>query len=152
MIETTQLRLGNYLSLSGSIAQVAAIHSESVCIEGVLRPTDNPQYPYEYNPILASDDSLQPILLSDFRLQHLAGSIPTAHGKAFLLKPGKATYLIYPDKENGGYFIGLDFRGELIRAIPRSFYNLHELQNIYYSIYRHELIMSDTKVRNILNL
>ena len=138
MIDTNELRRGN-------VAEIAAGH---VCLEDIYRPTDNPQYPFEYNPISASDDNLQPYYLSEERMRILMGVIPTEHGRAFRFTH-TATYLIYPDGE-GAFFVGLDNKGQLQRVTPKPFSTLHELQNIHYSMYGTEIEIDDVRLSTAL--
>ena len=49
----------------------------------------------------------------------------------------KATFLIYPDTD--GYFIGMDFRGNIIHVTPHKMNYLHELQNVYFAQYGSEM-------------
>ena len=145
MIDTKELRRGNILLLSGNIVHVAEIATTHVCLKDIYRPTDNPQYPFEYNPISAGDDNLQPYFLSESRMQMLLGVVPTEHGRAFRFTR-TATYLIYPDGE-GAFFIGLDNKGQLQRVTPKPFSTLHELQNIHYLMYGTEIEIEEVRLK-----
>lgn len=56
----------------------------------------------------------------------------------FFFSGKRSTYFLGKDYESGKYFIGIDFRGEVIHCVNNLEY-LHELQNAYYSIYRSEM-------------
>lgn len=148
MIDTTEIRRGNILLLSDNIVQVAEIAADHVCFEGIYRPTNNPQYPFEYNPISAADANLQPYDLTEERMRILLGIIPTEHGHAFRFTR-TATYLIYPDGEVA-FFVGLDNKGQLQRVTPKPFSTLHELQNIHFSMYGTEIEIDDVRLSTAL--
>ena len=148
MIDTKELRRGNILLLSGNIVRVAEIGTGHVCLKDINRPTDNPQYPFEYNPISAADVNLQPYNLTEERMRILLGVIPTEHGLAFRFTR-TATYLIYPDGE-GAFFIGLDNKGQLQRVTPKPFSTLHDMQNIHFSMYGIEIEIEDVRLSTAL--
>lgn len=146
MIDSKELRIGNYLLLSDTVVRVSEIASDHICVNGVYRPTDNPQFPIEYNPISCDDPNLHPFRLTDNVLSMITNVIPTSHGSAYRFSRS-STYLIYPDGE-GNYFVGLDNKGELQRVTPTAFNTLHALQNIYYAMYGAEM---PTEEGNLIN-
>ena len=146
MIDPKEFRIGNYLLLSDNLLRVSEIAVGHICVNGVYRPTDNPQFPIEYNPISFDDPNLHPFWLTDNVFRMITNVIPTSHGSAYRFSRS-ATYLIYPDGE-GDYFVGLDNKGELQRVTPTAFNTLHALQNIYYAMYGDEM---PTEEGNLIN-
>lgn len=65
MINTEELRIGNILLFQGEPVKVMGIHTGTVLLDGVLRPSAN-GIEIEYNPISASEEVLQPLPLTDY--------------------------------------------------------------------------------------
>ena len=65
MIDTNELRIGNIILFQGEPAKVMGVHTGSVLLDGVMRPSAN-GIDIEYNPIPASEDALRPCHLTTF--------------------------------------------------------------------------------------
>ena len=64
MINTSELRIGNIILFNGEPIAVKGIHTNSVLLDGVMRPSVN-GIDFEYNPIPAKEDCLQPLPLNE---------------------------------------------------------------------------------------
>lgn len=116
---------------------VKGVTENTVMLDGVMRSTGNPSFPFDYKPVFAGEDSICPIPLCDTILQKIRTRIPTKSGFVYSYYPTKVTFLIYPD--SNGYFIGMDNRGHVIHITPHKLNFLHELQNVYFSQYGIEM-------------
>lgn len=149
MIEPTELRVGNYILYNNQPVMVKGVTANTVMLEGVMRETGNPNFPFEYKAIYAADNSLRAIPLCDTILQGVRSRIPLNNGIAYSYYGTKATFLIYPDDE--GYFIGVDFRGNLIRITPNQINTIHQLQNIYFAQYGVEMEINENRFRQVVD-
>ena len=111
---------------------VKGITGNAVMLDGVMKATDNPQYPYQYQLINADDNRIMPIPLSDDLLQKIASRIEIK-GKRVYRYTKTATFFI--SKDDDGYFIGMMFRDQLIHITPKHIDCFHQLQNIHFSQY-----------------
>lgn len=145
MIEPTELRVGNYILYNDQPVMVKGVTANTVMLEGVMYETGNPNFPFDYKPIYVADNSLRAIPLCDTILQGVRSRIPQNDGYAYTYYGSRATFLVYPDDE--GYFIGVDFRGNLIRVTPNQITTLHQLQNIYFTQYGEEMVISDNRLK-----
>ena len=68
-------------------------------------------------------------------------------GFVYSYNKNSSTYFIYEDDEEG-YFVGLDFRGELIRVTPKPFRYLHQLQNVFFAQYGNEMNIDEQQLKN----
>lgn len=137
MINPNELRVGNYVLYNNEPVMVKGVTANAVMLDGVMYDTGNPNYPFDYKHIYAGEDCVRPILLCDTMLQKIRSRIPTKGGYAYTYYTSKATFLIYPDTD--GYFIGMDFRGNIIHVTPHKMNYLHELQNVYFAQYGSEM-------------
>lgn len=147
MINTLELRVGNYVLYNGQPIMVNGITYNTVMLDGILLATENPNYPYEYKHINANDESIEPIPLCDLILETIRQRIPMKDGFVYSYNKNSSTYFIYEDDEEG-YFVGLDFRGELIRVTPKPFRYLHQLQNVFFAQYGNEMNIDEQQLKN----
>ncbi len=147
MINTLELRVGNYVLYNGQPIMVNGITYNTVMLDGILLATENPNNPYEYKHINANDESIKPIPLCDLILETIRQRIPLKNGFVYSYNKKSSTYFIYKDDEKG-FFIGVDFRGELIRVTPKPFRYLHQLQNVFFAQYGNEMIIDEQMLKN----
>ena len=145
MIEPSELRVGNYILYNNQPVMVKGVTVNTVNLDGVMYETGNPNFPFDYKTIYAADNSLRAIPLCDTILQGVRSRIPRKGGFAYSYYGSKATFLIYPDDE--GYFIGVDFRGNLIHVTPNHVNTLHQLQNIYFAQYGIEMDINENRLK-----
>ena len=143
MIDTNDLKLGNYVAFevsNGSIelVQVNSVFRSGISFDGFMRETGNPNYPYEVK--IKPCEELIPVSLNDNLIAYGLSFVKLLNNgeTRFFFSGRKSTYFLGKDHESGKYFIGIDFRGEVIHCVNNLKY-LHELQNAYYSIYRSEM-------------
>lgn len=141
MIEPSELRVGNFILYNNQPIMVKGVTANSVMLDGVMYETGNPNFPFDYKRIYADDDSIRPIPLSDTILQGIRSRVPRKNGYAYSYYGGKATFLIYPDSQ--GYFIGMDYRGNVIHITPNHVNTVHQLQNIYLAQYGIEMDINE---------
>ena len=60
----------------------------------------------------------------------------------FLHCRNKQTFLIYVD-DDGSYYIGLNYQGDVCRITPNPILYLHQLQNIYFAQYGMEMDINE---------
>ena len=137
MINPSELRIGNYILFNKQPIMVKGITTNAVMLDGVLRTTDNPNFPYDYQLIYAGDDRLQPIPLFDDILQKIRTRIPINGGRAYKYYGTKATFLIFEDAD--GFYIGMNYMDQVFRITPQHINSFHQLQNIYFAQYGFEL-------------
>lgn len=145
MIEPTELRVGNYILFNNQPVMVKGVTANTLMLEGVMYETGNPNFPFDYKPIYAADNSLQPIPLCDTILQGVRSRVPRKSGFAYSYYGSRPTFLIYPDDK--GYFIGMDYRGSVIHVTPNHVKNLHQLQNIYFAQYGVEMDIHENRLK-----
>lgn len=145
MINTSELRLGNIILFNGEPVKVKGIHSNSVLLDGVMRPAAN-DMGVEYNPVPANEDSLQPLPLSDFLLESMKrGRMMIGDSVQHPYHLGSATFTICSDDE--GYYIGMSASGQPAHITPNHFYYYHQLQNIYFAQYGKEFGVSEQDIK-----
>ena len=145
MIEPTELRVGNYILYKDQPAMVKGVTANTVILDGVMFETGDPSFSFHYKTIYAADNSLRAIPLCDTILQGVRSRIPQNYGYAYTYYGSMATFLIYPDNE--GYFIGVDFRGNLIRVTPNHINTMHQLQNIYFAQYGEDMEINENRLK-----
>lgn len=145
MINTAELRIGNYVLFNKQLIKVKGITANAVMLEGVMYETGNPNFPYEYKLIPASDASIQPIPLNDDILQKLCGRIPMNGGYAYKYYGARVTFLIYEDDE--GYYIGMNYMDNVFHITPCHLQSLHQLQNICFAQYGAEMDINERILR-----
>lgn len=146
MIETKELRIGNIILFKGEPIKVMGVHTCTVLLDGVMRPSTN-GIDVEYNPIPASEDALQPLPLNDFLLESMrkvkfqgySGMIQHQYHS------GGSAYSIMCDEE--GYFIGMEREDGPVHITPCHFYFFHQLQNIHFTQYGEEIDISEHDVK-----
>nr|DAT61947.1 MAG TPA: hypothetical protein [Caudoviricetes sp.] len=143
MIDTNDLKLGNYVAFEKSngsfeLVQVNSVFRSGISFDGFIRETGNPDYPYEVK--IKPREELMPVPLNDNLIAYglCLVKYPNNGETRFFFSGKRSTYFLGKDYESGKYFIGIDFRGEVIHCVNNLEY-LHELQNAYYSIYRSEM-------------
>lgn len=137
MIDTSELRVGNYILYNKQLIKVKGITENAVMLEGVMYDTGNPNFPYEYKPIPSSDASIQPIPLNDDILQKVCGRISVSNEYAYKYNGSKVTFLIYKDEE--GFYIGMNYKDSVCYITPCHLESFHQLQNIFYAQYGLEM-------------
>lgn len=146
MIETKELRIGNIILFSGEPVKVMGIHSGTVLLDGVMRPSAN-GIDIEYNPIPAGEDALQPLPLNDFLLETMGKG--RFGGYSVMIQhqyhAGRSAYSIMSDDE--GYFIGMESGDGPIHITPCHFHYFHQLQNIHFAQYGEEIDISEDDVK-----
>ena len=138
MINTTELRIGNYILFNKQPIMVKGVTTSAVMLDGVMYETGNPNFPYEYRLIPADDARLEPIPLIDDILQKIRTRIPMSGKRAYKYYGTKATFLIFEDEDSRGYYIGMNYMDQVFRLTPQSLYFFHQLQNIYFAQYGDE--------------
>lgn len=146
MIETRELRIGNIILFHGEPVEVMGIHTGSVLLDGVMRPSAN-GIGIEYNPISAQEDTLEPLPLNDFLLETMGmGRFKSYSGVTqHQYHPGGSIYSIMFDEE--GYFIGMEKEDGPVHITPRHFYFFHQLQNLHFSQYGEEINIDEEDVK-----
>ena len=137
MINTTELRIGNYILFNKQPIMVKGVTTSAVMLDGVMYETGNPNFPYEYRLIPADDARLEPIPLIDDILQKIRTRIPMSGKRAYKYYGTKATFLIFED-EDSRYYIGMNYTDQVFRVTPQPLYFFHQLQNIYFAQYGDE--------------
>lgn len=146
MIDPSELRVGNYILYNNQPVMVKGVTVNTVKLEGVMYETENPNFPFDYKTIYAADNSLCAIPLCDTILQGVRSRIPQTNGYAYTYYSSRPTFLIYPDDE--GYFIGMDYRGNIIHITPNHVNTLHQLQNIYFAQYGVEMDINENRLKH----
>lgn len=141
MINPRELRVGNYVLFDKQVVMVKGVTENSVLLDGVVYDTGNPSNPHEYLPISVTDDRIQPIPLIDDILQKVRTRVPIAGGHAYKYYGSRVTFLIYEDED--GYYIGLNFHGQVIHITPQHIESLHQLQNIFFAQYGDEMDINE---------
>ncbi len=145
MINTSELRIGNIILFNGEPIAVKGIHTNSVLLDGVMRPSVN-GIDFEYNPIPAKEDCLQPLPLSDFLLESMKRSrFEDEFGEQHLYHHRSSSYTIRKDDE--GYYIGMYKNDGPIHITPNHFHSYHQLQNVYFAQYGEEFGVSEHDVK-----
>lgn len=146
MIETKELRLGNIILLSGEPVKVMGVHTGSVLLDGVMRPSAN-GIDIEYNPIPAKEDALQPLPLNDFLLESMRKGKFLGYSGVIQHQyhPSGSAYFIMSDDE--GYFIGMEKNDAPMHITPCHFWYFHQLQNIHFAQYGTEIDISEEDVK-----
>lgn len=142
MINTQELRIGNYVFYKDQAILLKGVKENTVFLDGVLVETYNLNQPYDYKPISADDACLRPIPLCDAILQKIRLRMPIEGGYCYTYYKNYPSFLIYMNNNNG-YYIGLNYQGEVCRVTPGPLYYLHQLQNIYYAQYGIEMDVSE---------
>lgn len=128
MVVTNELRIGNYILCNNMLARVDGVSEDSVLIDG--------------NAIAANDAAIRPITLCDTILQKVRQRIPKPDGYCYFYYRNKQTFLIYVD-DDGSYYIGLNYQGDVCRITPNPILYLHQLQNIYFAQYGMEMDINE---------
>lgn len=128
MVETSEFRVGNYILYNNMPAMVQGMLEDSVLING--------------NAVTANDASIRPIRLCDALLQKIRQMIPKPDGYCYFYYRNKQTFLIYVD-DDGSYYIGLNYQGDVCRITPNPILYLHQLQNIYFAQYGMEMDINE---------
>ena len=149
MINTTELRIGNYVLFNKQLIRVKGVTAGAVMLEGVMYETGNPNYPIEYKQIPASDASIQPIPLNDDILQKVCGRIPMNGGYAYKYYGARVTFLIYKDEE--GYFIGMNYMDNVFHVTPCHLQSFHQLQNVFFAQYGFEMDIDEKILRRCID-
>ena len=149
MINTTELRIGNYVLFNKQVIMVKGVAANAVMLEGVMYDTGNPNYPYEYKLVPASEASIQPIPLNDNILQKVCGRIPMNGGYAYKYYGARVTFLIYEDEE--GYFIGMNYMDSVFHITPCHLQSFHQLQNVFFAQYGFEMDIDAIILRRCIN-
>jgi len=128
MVETSELRIGNYILYHNILARVQGVSDDSVLIDGVAIP--------------ANDAIVRPITLCDTILQKVRQRIPKPESYCYFYYRNKQTFLIYVDDADN-YYIGLNYQGDVCRITPNPIVYLHQLQNIYFAQYGAEMDINE---------
>ena len=128
MVKTKELRIGNYILCNNMLARVDGVSEDTVLIDG--------------NAIAANDAAIRPITLCDTILQKVRQMIPKSDGYCYFYYRNKQTFLIYVD-EDGYYYVGLNYQGDVCRITPNPILYLHQLQNIYFAQYGMEMDINE---------
>ena len=146
MIDPRELRIGNIILFQGEPAKVMGIHTGTVLLDGVMRPSAN-GIDIEYNPIPASEGALQPLPLNDFLLESMRKGKFVGYSGAiqhqYHLR--SSVYTIMSDED--GYFIGMEKEDGPVHITPCRFYYFHQLQNIHFAQYGEEIDISEQEVK-----
>lgn len=127
MINTHDLRIGNYVLFNNHPVMVQGVTTSEVLIGGVS--------------IVATDSKVRPISLCDFILQNIRQRI-YEEGRICYTYHKNSTFMIY-NNDNGSYFIGLNYRGDVCHVTTTPILYLHQLQNICYAQYGEEMIIDE---------
>jgi len=145
MIDTQELRLGNIVLFNGEPAIVKGIHTGTVFLDGVVRPSAD-DFHMEYNPIAASEECLQPLPLSDFLLESLKrGGWEDRFGVQHQYHSRSGHYTIR--KDDDGYYIAMFKEDGPVHITPGHFHSFHQLQNIHFAQYGYEIGISEHDVK-----
>lgn len=128
MVETSELRIGNYILYHNILARVQGVSDDSVLIDGVAIP--------------ANDAIVRPITLCDTILQKVRQRIPKPESYCYFYYRNKQTFLIYVDDADN-YYIGLNYQGDVCRITPNPIVYLHQLQNNYFAQYGAEMDINE---------
>ena len=128
MVETSELRVGNYILCNNMLARVQGVSYDSVLING--------------NPIAANESIIRPITLCDTILQKIRQRMPLPDGLRYTYYKNWTTFMIF-ENEDGGYYIGLNYQGDVCRITPNPILCLHQLQNIYFAQYGEEMEINE---------
>ena len=142
MIDIQELRIGNYVLYNDQMVLVKGGTENNVFLDSVLVDTYNLNHPYDYKPISADDDCLRSIPLCDAILQKIRQRMSISEGYCYTYYKTYPTFLIYLNGNNG-YYIGLNYQGEVFRMTSSPLYYLHQLQNIYYAQYGIEMDVNE---------
>lgn len=136
MIDTHDLRIGNYVLFNNHPVIVQGVTTEEVLIGGV--------------PIAATDSKVNPIPLCDFILQNIRQRIYEKSRICYTYHKN-STFMLY-NNDNGSYYIGLNYRGYVCHVTTTPILYLHQLQNICYAQYGEEMIIDEkTLVQCVAN-
>lgn len=151
MIETKELRLGNIILFNGEPVKVMGIHTGTVLLDGVMRPSAN-GIDIEYNPIPASENALQPLPINDFLLETMRKGkfIGYSGVMQHQYHQRSSVYTIMSDGDS--YFIGMEKEDGPVHITPCRFYFFHQLQNIHYAQYGEEIEISEHNVKTAWRL
>lgn len=127
MINTHDLRIGNYVLFNNHPVMVQGVTTSEVLIGGVS--------------IVATGSKVRPISLCDFILQNIRQRI-YEEGRICYTYHKNSTFMIY-NNGNGSYFIGLNYRGDVCHVTTIPILYLHQLQNICYAQYGEEMIIDE---------
>ena len=124
MLETNELRIGNYILCNNLLVRVDGSSEDTVLIEGDV--------------IAANDAAIRPITLCDTILQKVRQRLPMQSGLRYSYYKNRPAFLIFAN-EDGGYFIGMNYEDDVVRITPNPIVYLHQLQNIYFAQYGVEM-------------
>ena len=124
MVETSELRVGNYILCNNKLAMVQGVSNDSVLING--------------NSIAANESIIRPITLCDTILQKIRQRMLLPVGLRYTFYKNRPTFMIF-ENEDGGYYIGMNYQGDVCRITPNPILYLHQLQNIYFAQYGAEM-------------
>lgn len=124
MVETSELRVGNYILCNNKLAMVQGVSNDSVLING--------------NSIAANESIIRPITLCDTILQKIRQRMLLPGGLRYTFYKNRPTFMIF-ENEDGGYYIGMNYQGDVCRITPNPILYLHQLQNIYFAQYGAEM-------------
>ncbi len=123
MIEPKELRIGNYILYNDELVMVQGITANNVFINGIS--------------VAANSQNIRPIQLCDIILRNIRQS--TSGHKCYTYYK-TSTFMIYVD-DNGNFFIGLDYQGNVCHVTIKPILYLHQLQNIHYAQYGKDMII-----------
>lgn len=124
MVETNELRIGNYILCNKMLAMVQGVLEDSVLIDGKV--------------VVANNAFIRPIALCDIILQKVRQKMPMPGRLRYLYYKNRPTFLIF-ENEGGGYYIGMNYEDDVVRITPNPIVYLHQLQNIYFAQYGIEM-------------
>lgn len=127
MIETAELRIGNYVLYDKQPVTVQGVTAGDVLINGLS--------------ISATDSKVSPIPLCDFLLQNIRQKIFEKDRFCYTYHKN-STFMIYIEG-NGDYFIGLNYQGDVCHVTTTPILYLHQLQNICFAQYGEEMIIDE---------
>lgn len=151
MINTQELRIGNYVLYKDQAILVKGVKENTVFLDDVLVETYNLNQPYDYKPISADDACLRPIPLCDAILPKIRLRMPIEGGYCYTYYKNYPTFLIYLNNNNG-YYIGLNYQGDVCRITPNPIVYLHQLQNIYFAQYGIEMDINERILLNCVEI
>lgn len=151
MIDPKELRLGNIILFNGEPVKVMGLHTGTVLLDGVMRPSVN-GIDVEYNPIPASEEAVQPLPLNDFLLETMGkGKFVGYSGvEQHQYHQRSSVYTIMSDGD--GYFIGMEKEYDPVHITPCRFFFFHQLQNVHFAQYGEEIDISEHDVKTAWRL
>lgn len=127
MIDTQDLRIGNYVLYHNQPVMVQSVSAGDVLINGMS--------------IAASDSNVSPIPLCDYLLTNIRQRLFKKDRICYTYHK-YSTFMIYID-DIGSFFIGLNYQDDICHVTTAPILYLHQLQNIYYAQYGEEMIINE---------